>query len=482
MALLQIVYSLLLTLLCTVYMLHQYMSGRRELISARNFALLGFLVFQVANFGYIYWRPYDENYNLERPEEVGTKFLTYVTVFLIFGLGTYELAGPTRSLARKIRVPDRVPGVGVLFVLGWVLTWAAIFGKFAVFIPYISILTALGALAVGATAAGIGAWIWTRNPLNPLSIMMGVPLILVNTAIVQLDKFSRRPILGIAAAALFAAWYARLRFMRPGSMLPGLALVGMVGVLGVAAVTANRSWDYDYLRIPRTEDLKEALMEMGSGSDTARRSMWAMQHIEENPEKTSHLRTLQYLAMYPVPRQWVTWKPYPLSTYMADWARRDGVALGRTGTTNPAGIIGNSAAEGGVYALILYAILVGAALRLADEIIERNKSQTLLVLPIGSAMGQLIGMARGEPAVFAFNWIFTTVAAFVLTLWLLKVTLRITGGDAAYALEDGDEPGPAAEPALLTEPDAPPPMHEQLAGAYEGYGTEPAQPAPGWRR
>jgi hypothetical protein len=167
--------------------------------------------------------------------------------------------------------------------------------------------------------------------------------------------------------------------------------------------------------------------------------MWIAERMQDGDFETRHLETITYLVTFPVPRAIWTGKPYPLSTYMADFSRRDGVRLGRTGVTNPAGIIGNAAYEGGFYALIIYAILAGLILRFFDQLLIEHDTQPMVILPLGCALGHMIGAARGETSVFMFNYIWTTLSCMFIMLVLLRVVRMLAGQNAAGAFDEYDE-------------------------------------------
>ena len=65
------------------------------------------------------------------------------------------------------------------------------------------------------------------------------------------------------------------------------------------------------------------------------------------------------------------------------------------------GIVGSAGCEGGWYALIIYAIVGGLAIRLLDEVVLLRVTSPIIVLSIGSALGDTLGFARGETGTFA---------------------------------------------------------------------------------
>src|SRR5690606_14334332 len=97
-------------------------------------------------------------------------------------------------------------------------------------------------------------------------------------------------------------------------------------------------------------------------------------------------------------------KPVPLSLLVAPQSRLPGVTYGKI--TLPPGVLGYARAEGGFYALLIYGVFFGQFTRFFDEIVRQNYTNPFLVLAVGCALGDLIGLARGDLAIFAnFNWL-----------------------------------------------------------------------------
>ena len=67
------------------------------------------------------------------------------------------------------------------------------------------------------------------------------------------------------------------------------------------------------------------------------------------------------------------------------------------------GILGHCANDNPWIALPLYAVLLALFLRLLDELLIVHPNNPFVVLPVGAAIGQLLGLARGETATFLFH-------------------------------------------------------------------------------
>ena len=84
------------------------------------------------------------------------------------------------------------------------------------------------------------------------------------------------------------------------------------------------------------------------------------------------------------------------------------------------GIIGHSIADGGWPVLFLYAILFGIFLRFFDEIVSLNPHSVFMIIPIGAALGQVIGLARGETSTFAMAYVMSVGGSMLLMIIIAK--------------------------------------------------------------
>src|SRR5690606_430190 len=144
----------------------------------------------------------------------------------------------------------------------------------------------------------------------------------------------------------------------------------------------------------------------------------ALWMVEKFPREVryEHLFTFRYMAYWFVPRMLWEDKPEPLSTKVAHLAKLRGV--NRDAITIPPGVVGYAAAEGGFYALVLYALFFGQFTRFFDELITLNPHNPFIILPVGCATGQFLGLARGEIAIFTN----LAIVGFALTFLLIYLT------------------------------------------------------------
>lgn len=433
----------LLAIGLALLMLRQYARGVHDLLSLRNVALAGFIVFQVTSGAQALRHGVSGEFALHDPVVTGIAYVAWTTVFLgVFlwsyrnGLGAPRLA----ALPSPVRTDTSERSL-------WIFAWTSLLAGLVLVatpIPLVSLLTSKIGLALLAIAAGLGGWNWARRPLRPATIGATLAVLAAGVFIALMSGFGRRPLVAVSGCFLFGAYFSAWRYLSATGVLRRLGLVAVPAVLMVAMFTAARGGlrDRDVSPLAQIKAVAsanpiEGLSQLADGQGTAVKSMWLMENF---PERYDHrpLSTLQYAFYFPVPRSWWKGKPETLSMDLPHLANvRD---VNRDVLTLGPGAIGHAAADGGFLVLILYAALAGALLRFADDVIVRHATQPLVVLPVASALGQVLGMARGEAGIFASilaisvvgSWVFSAVASRLL------VRIGLVASDAAIGSRIAD--------------------------------------------
>ncbi|MEX0641191.1 MAG: hypothetical protein WD468_00740, partial [Pirellulales bacterium] len=122
------------------------------------------------------------------------------------------------------------------------------------------------------------------------------------------------------------------------------------------------------------------------------------------------LNTLRFMLTYPIPRSIYPEKPEIIGITMV----RDIVGYG---TTNwGIGIAGHGAYEGGIPALILYALLIAFGLRTVDEAMRSQPSNPFLLAALVSAAPHILSIPRGDFGVMIVESIEAYAFAFALAI------------------------------------------------------------------
>ncbi|MFB3431546.1 MAG: O-antigen polymerase [Phycisphaerales bacterium] len=411
--------------------------GRYDLVCLRNIFLLGFMIFQLVSAALTLFTGNYLPYPLRNPEIVGLYYAVLATLFLVVFLVTYNHPLKANRLIRFVPRTAGVPTGGKLLILVVLATVTAVGLKYGLRIPLIGILATYVGNAMGAAAAVIIGWYWAPRFLNPAVAIPSLALLLVNAAVAVQGSSSRRDIIAVFAGFIWGVYFSRVRFMRMRSYLPTLGVVSAIGIVVVASFTSVRGSGADRDRSPMEHlqamltgtDLVAGLYDLGSGQQAAGISMWI---IDNHPE-TYPFRgpaTLKYIYEIPIPRMMWPEKPNPLSIEIPKMARIRGVGYGEY-NVGP-GVVGQSYSDFGPAAVLLYAILLGIMIRFADDLVWRSPRDIFVIAAVGSGLGQILAIPRGDVSLFTFVFLVGFAGCYVCMLVFAKI-LRLEAGPAAVS-------------------------------------------------
>lgn len=411
-------------------MFRDFQRRTHDLLTLRNFFLLGYVIFQLSSAAGSLAAERYEPFAVTFPVSAGATFAVWSTVFLFVFLWTYERGILSVPLANRMPRTTVAPHSLALLALAVTMTLLAFALRFTVQIPYVALVAVNVGVGASAVACGLVGWVWVRQLYNPFLAIYGGAIVFANMVNVVTGAFGRRSLVAVLAAVLWGMYYGRWRYMRAGAMLRRFALLAIVPIVFVALFSSVRS-PYERERtfgehvraILQGGSIANGLAMLTSGQSTGAGAMWALENYPERLE-SRHLMTVWYFIVYPVPRAWWPGKPMPLSILTSELAMMSGVPRGVF--TAPPGIVGNAAAEGGFYALIVYAILGGIFVRFFDQILFNSALSPFVVMPIGSALGQALALARGETSAFA-NIMVQTVVLIWLAMLAAAKFLEATG-------------------------------------------------------
>jgi len=462
------VYLVSLGVVLALFMLYQGWRRTQEILSLRNFALLGFIIFQLTSGAIPLWMNWNNRYRLQDWESAGVTFAAMATVFLLIFLVAYELGMGAKTLARVVPTTRTVPNLPTMAILAVGLTLAAMFLRLTIAVAPIPVVTAVSSkvgVAFAALACGLVGWMWAPRLLNVAYAGFASVIVMVNLAAVMHGAFGRRNLVALGACFLWGMYYSHWRHLPLRGMMTRLAIMSVPPLILLAAFTSIRASQerpdlaQQVQALTAQSDVREGVIDLLAGQNTAPGSMWLIENYPERYEYR-HLMTVRYFFALPVPR--IIWrdKPMPLSTMIATQARITGVNWDML-KIGP-GIIGHAAAEGGWYALVVYALLGAFFLRFFDQIVQINPTSPFVVLPVGSALGQVVGLPRGETSAFAMNYVVGVVGAYISMIVLARIVATLGWG---------------REEALSVDPALAASYEEQYdaAEAGAGYAASPAQ-------
>lgn len=424
-------------------MLYQHVRGIHPLFSWRNYTILGIIIYQWASVGRALMMNDYSPFSLYAPAWTGFQFAVLLILFTIAFSYFYRKGWGVARVVRKIPIADAEPSEFGLLVLAVVLTAMAFVGRFGVQVPLVGVVTARWAEAFGAMACGAVGWVWARRILNPGVLMLVVAVFAANGVVAVTETFGRRPLISLGLAVLWAMFFSRWRFESTSRLLVRCTAFAAAPVLLVAAYTDVReSGDTDRTAVEQVSamaraDIVSGVLDLTSGQGCGQASVWL---IEAYPERYPyrHALALRYFFVQGIPRDWWEGKPDPLSTMVAKQATLQGVNTANL-KVSP-GIVGHIAAEGGLYILVIYALVAAFVIRLGDQLLFENSHRVLVVLVMGSCLGDVMGLARGEASAFMFSLLIGMAGAYgfalIVSKWLKRSQPQVAQWrDEAYATD-----------------------------------------------
>jgi hypothetical protein len=417
---------LLAGLLC-VLMLAQGLQRKVDLLSTRNIYLAGFIIYQIVS-------PISaigaENYfgfRIVDPEESAKWLVLFVYIYIALFLLSYHRIRLVDWLAKKFTTgatdasDSLLTGVALaLAVLSLVIRVVGLQ------IPLIRGLSINVSVAFAAAACAISGWIWGHRKLNPVVLLIAGFVLCVGIGLSLTGFYSRRPIISMVAGFAWGAYYRWARQLKPSRLIFAMAPLVLAAIVVVGAFTAVRGSMAGggeakiTVAQMRSANIGTGAADLLSGQATGAVMLWI---LEKYPHELdyNHLFSLRYMAYYFVPRTLWPDKPDTLANNIAHLARLRGV--NRDVITLPPGVIGYAAAEGGFYALVVYALFFGQFTRFFDELIRRNPTNPFIILPVGCTVGQYLGLARGDISTFTN----LAIIGFISTFLMLYVTRFVFG-------------------------------------------------------
>lgn len=393
------------------------------LLSIRNFFLAGFCFFQL--IAIIYWIHDPLRYphwKLSRPASDLLEYLSMAFLFLLFFFVAYHKFQFVAKRYQRFRFTPRIPSDSQLILLAFMMSVIGLGLTLAPLGKYAIIISNYAGIGIGAASCGLAAWVLISHLKNPFAVTYCLGIIGINI-LSQLGGYSRRHLLSMGIAVLWAVFYKVLYRRRTRSLILGVVVLMLPPFLVVSAFSGIRkntgmSVSEAVSKIDMNA-LWKGMEHLVGHSDTGKASLWM---IENYPEKYRyrHMFTPFYTFAIVIPRAIWHDKPQTLSYVAVENLRMVNVGGFNIGP----GIIGHAAAEGGFYAVIVYAILAGFMTRFLDDILKLNITNVFVVIPFGAMLGEVIGIARGETSFMigvAANGMFV---AFLLLMIFSKLIGR----------------------------------------------------------
>lgn len=417
---------LLLAAGLVVMILLQGLTRRVELMSFRNFYLAGFIVYQIISPMKVVMAEGAGMFRLQNANDSGLILFVYALVFLPFYFFAYHKSVVGKWIARRFEVPPKVNSDFSLLLLGFCLVFVGVGARFSTNLPVLRSVAYHFSVGLAVVACALVGWVWSRRRANLGVVIVGLLVLAVAVPLAVHGAYSRRALLGVGMGAAWGAYYGFGNRLRPVTLIAWLTPLVLLAVVLVSAYTSVRGNTRDInhtltdtIREMASARIFDGVLDVFGGQQCGSAAMWCIENYPSQ-EEPRHLFSLRQMANQFVPRVWWPNKPKPLANELARIARVDGV--NRSAITLTPGVIGYAAAEGGLYAVIAYALFFGGFTRLFDEIVQLNRNEPYTIAACGVAMGHMLGIARGDLANFTVNITVTFIATYVC-IWLMRKML-----------------------------------------------------------
>lgn len=352
-------------------------------------------------------------------------YMLAITAFIVTLLAAYYLNLPAKTFAQKqLRTWPELSAPLTIFVLGFcfVVVVASVVFQHSTFLGPVTINLAV----VGVPAACVFSFeLWRRHRLNFFWLMLFIAVMMTTSVYAMIISGGRRLLLSLFLGPLLCLYWSHIRYWRPSRSLMAIGL-GTILILAISVVYSNFRWYNLGTGESRTASgVIKQLRAVASGGnifdaflknqlqylsqDNGQFSLLTERYVAQRELTPVPLNTLLFLISYPVPHR--VWKDKPEVVGLK--ITRDVVGVS---TNWGIGIAGHGAYEGGILALMLYAVLLAFFMRILDEPLQMQPGNPFLIYIQAGAIPQVMGIPRGDLGIMTKEAIQCILFAYILGL------------------------------------------------------------------
>jgi len=393
-------------------------SGRVDLFSVRNFFLLGFIVFQLTSATLTLLTGYYDAVQCQDYAKTGTIYTILALLFLFLYLLFYRKGGWATRTACRIGGRYGQIGTGSTLLLATLFMIGSLLFRLVLSqIPVFGVLSMIIASGLAAAAAGLAAWAWAPRWTNPAITLWALLIIGTSLATVFAGDFGRRNALDILLACMWGAHHGHWKRVGLKRARTQILTVAGGAMVFMAAFTAGRKDSTLDRNMSLTEsfsrlgdgDLGKGFLDMATGQAAAACSMWIIE-TRPDPFEYDTFHTVRYFLFHPIPR--ILWenKPIGLGSAMTEQARVRGRS--KEFSFGP-GLVGHIVNDNPWVSLVTYAFGFAFMMKFMDELVRRHPYNAFIVIPLGVALGDIVGIPRGEAGFFLARIFIMTTSAWI---------------------------------------------------------------------
>lgn len=427
-------FGIAVTIIVGLFILVPFVRRKSDLPTAWNILLLGIITFvglASIETKYVPQISYEQLHWFQPSASEVTWYMQANTAFIVTLILAYYFNAPAKRFAQKrLRKWPEAGASVTLFILGYclaILMIAAVLRK-STFLGPVSGNLAL----IAAPAASLFSFqLWYRNRLNILWLALFV-VAFSGAAIYSMIAFAgRRLLMSVFLGPLLYFYWAQARNWSRTKIAISMTLAGACILTVISVYSQFRHFSskgrtassvVEQLRKVRTKGdylghfLRDPLQYLAQ--DTAHFALLTQRYVDQGVLHAKPLNTIRFLIAFPVPRKIWAGKPALLGAVIT----RDAAGLAAANNWG-CGIAGQGAYEGGIPALMIYAVLVAFGVRFLDEPLQLQPSNPFLIFILASAAPHLLAIPRGDMGVMTMQ-----VGECVLTAIILGYICRAIFG------------------------------------------------------
>jgi hypothetical protein len=443
-------YGVAVMIVCAGLILIPYLRGKSDLLTGWNVLLLGVGMWTGfgcldVRYGIWYW-PHLQWFQPSRDEVRWYMFVT--TAFIVtLVLSYYYLPFGKRLASRSLQKWPPLNGPTYLLVLAICVT--VVVASFVIpptnFVGLVVYQLSHKALIFGCVFSFL---LWYKDRMNVAWMLMFVGAFLLAALISMVVSGGRRMLLSVFLGPVLCVYWIHVRHWKTRNTLIALSLAASAILLVSVVYSSIRWFNRGPFKQERTamtviEQLRGLQHREGLFSNlfanrlnyfsqsNVHYALLTKRYVDSGQLIPVPLNTLRFIITYPIPRRIWPGKPQTLGVIVPHELAKI------PSTTWGLGAAGHAAFEGGVFAMVIYGILVAVGIRFMDEPLRLQPTNPFLLSLHAAALPHVAGFARGDFTTMTLE----TAECFLFAI-LLSFVCRMVFGSERASVRSADVSAP----------------------------------------
>ncbi len=274
-------------------------------------------------------------------------------------------------------------------------------------------------------------FLWYKDRINLAALALFIGVFVVAALFIMIESSGRRLLLSLFLGPVLCVYWIHARHWKTRNTIAVLSMAA-AGILLVSFVYSSmRFFNRGPAKQQRTVSTVVAQLEglrtrQGLfqtllanklnyfSQNNVHYALLTKRYVDTHQLEPVPLNTLRFVLAYPIPRRVWENKPETLGITVAhDMAHQ-------TSTNWGLGPAGHAAYEGGILAMILYALLAAMGIRLMDDPLRQQPNNPFLISLHAAALPHVAGFARGDFGIMT-NEIAECFVFAILLAWACRL-------------------------------------------------------------